>query len=165
MDANWQKNLSVSSSSDNEDEPVLGILSQSSTSSSSCNNGSKKRKQLSPRRESFYKKKRATTPQQTIDLRLDNFANKFESICNQMAMQYATVINALIAESKPESLGGEKMQEVIAELLKIGISPMDVGRAAKICYNDLAKVQVMFVLPSHLWRSFMPGFIYPSSIP
>ncbi|KAG6491643.1 hypothetical protein ZIOFF_046578 [Zingiber officinale] len=32
MDANWQKNLSVSSSSDNKDEPVLDILSQGSPS-------------------------------------------------------------------------------------------------------------------------------------
>ncbi|KAG6492125.1 hypothetical protein ZIOFF_047075 [Zingiber officinale] len=143
MDANWQKNLNVSSSSDNEDELVLDILSQGSPSSSSCNNGSKKRKKLSPRRESFYKKKKAATPQQTIDSRLDNFTNKFEVICDQMATQYATITNALIAKSKPESLGGEKMQEVIAELLNIGISPMDVGRAAEICYNDPAKVQVM----------------------
>ncbi|KAG6515930.1 hypothetical protein ZIOFF_026376 [Zingiber officinale] len=165
MDANWQKNLNVSSSSDNEEEPVLDILSQGSPSSSSCNNGSKKRKKLSPRRESFYKKKKAATPQQTIDLRLDNFTNKFEVICDQMTTQYATITNALIAESKAESIGGEKMQEVIAELLNIGISPMDVGRAAEICYNDPAKVQVMFALPSHLRRSYVLGFIYPSSIP
>ncbi|KAG6481470.1 hypothetical protein ZIOFF_058074 [Zingiber officinale] len=165
MDANWQKNLNVSSSSDNEDEPVLDILSQGSPSSSSCNNGSKKRKKLSPRRESFYKKKKAATPQQTIDSRLDNFTNKFEVICDQMATQYGTITNALIAKSKPESIGGEKMQEVIAELLNIGISPMDVGRAAEICYNDPAKVEVMFALPSHLRRSYVLGFIYPSSIP
>ncbi|KAG6526099.1 hypothetical protein ZIOFF_016076 [Zingiber officinale] len=35
MDTNWQKNLNVSSSSDNEDESVLDILSQGSPSSSS----------------------------------------------------------------------------------------------------------------------------------
>ncbi|KAG6488705.1 hypothetical protein ZIOFF_049954 [Zingiber officinale] len=165
MDANWQKNLNVSSSSDNKDELVLDILSQDSPLSLSRNNGSKKRKKLSPRRESVYKKKKAATPQQTIDSRLDNFTNKFEVICDQMTTQYATITNVLIAESKPESLGGEKMQEVIAKLLNISISPMDVGRVVEICYNDPAKVQVMFALPSHLRRSYVLGFIYPSSIP
>ncbi|KAG6489494.1 hypothetical protein ZIOFF_050765 [Zingiber officinale] len=78
MDANWQKNLNVSSSSDNEDEPVLDILSQGSP-----------------------------------------------------------------LKSKPESLGGEKIQEVIAELLNIGISPMDVDRAVEICYNDPPKFKFL----------------------
>ncbi|XP_042440765.1 uncharacterized protein LOC122026183 [Zingiber officinale] len=164
--ANCPKNMTVCSSSDSEDEPVIVSDAQGSPSSSSTTQATKKRKKLSPRRKTFCKSKKPRTLQQTIDARLDSFTTKFESVCDHMASQYAIVTNALVAESKSdESLSNEKMQEVINELLNVGISPMDVGRAAEICYNDPAKVQVIFALPSHLRRSFVLGFLYPSVAP
>ncbi|KAL6507872.1 hypothetical protein OROGR_024067 [Orobanche gracilis] len=103
--------------------------------------------------------------QETIDTKFDTFTDKFESVCSQMTSQYAAVTHALISKSKSNTLDEAKMQEVINELLNLGISPVDIGRAAEICHNDPAKVQVLFALPSHLRVSFVLGFIHPTSKP
>lgn len=162
---NCPKNMAICSSSDSEEELVVISEAQGSPASSSSSLTSKRRKKLSPRRESFHKQKKPTTLQATIETRLDNFTTKFESICDVMASQYAAATNAFIGEPKSESLTNEKMQEVINELLNVGISQMDVGRAAEICYHDHAKIEVFFALPSLMRRSYVLGFLYPSSNP
>ncbi|KVH96338.1 hypothetical protein Ccrd_001577 [Cynara cardunculus var. scolymus] len=121
---------------------------------------SKKRKKLSPRRE-IYKNKKSPSLQNTIDTRLDEFNFKFESICGQMMSQYAATANVLTVATKSDSLSGEKMQEVMNELLSIGISTGDIGKSLEICYNEPAKVKVLFTLPTHIRRSYVLGFLYP----
>ncbi|KAL6512387.1 hypothetical protein OROHE_019999 [Orobanche hederae] len=154
-------NMTLCSSDDDEYTVVTG--EQGSAANTSSCRASKKQKKTSPT-ESFYKRKK-TTLQETIDTKFDNFTDKFESVCSQMTSQYAAVTHALISESKSNTLDEAKMQEVINELLNLGISPVDIGRAAEICYNDPAKVQVLFALPSHLRVSFVLGFIHPTSKP
>ncbi|GFP97967.1 U-box domain-containing protein 30 [Phtheirospermum japonicum] len=49
----------------------------------------------------------------------------------------------IVKMSKSESLTDEKMQEVINELLILGVSPKDISKATEICYRDPAKVHVI----------------------
>ncbi|KVI08371.1 Ribosomal protein L18e [Cynara cardunculus var. scolymus] len=56
--------------------------------------------------------------------------------------QYAATANVLTDATKSDSLSDEKMQEVMNELLSIGISTGDVGKALEICYNEPTKVKV-----------------------
>ncbi|KAL8548535.1 hypothetical protein ACS0TY_007731 [Phlomoides rotata] len=163
--ANYQKNTIVCSSSDSDGEPAMVSNAQGSHAIPTSTRAPNKRKKVSPERETIHKKKKSATYQQKIDSRLDNFTTKFESICNQMASQYTVATNALVMESKSESLTDEKMQEVITELIGLGLSPTDIGRAAEVCCNDPAKVQVMYALPSYLRCSFVLGFLYPSPNP
>ncbi|KAL8464443.1 hypothetical protein ACS0TY_034100 [Phlomoides rotata] len=163
--ANYQKNTIVCSSSDSDGEPAMVSNAQGSHAIPTSTRAPKKRKKFHRKGKPYTRKKKSATYQQKIDSRLDNFTTKFESICNQMASQYTVVTNALVMESKSESLTGEKMQEVITELIGLGLSPTDIGRAAEVCCNDPAKVQVMFALPSYLRCSFVLGFLYPSPNP
>ncbi|KAJ9554528.1 hypothetical protein OSB04_018573 [Centaurea solstitialis] len=105
------------------------MASQGSPSSSSTIHTSRKRQKLSPRKECHLLL-------QHIDARLDDFASKFVSIWDQMASQFA-----ISTCHKYDSLSDEKMQEIIDELLSIGISQTDVGKALEICYKDHAKFE------------------------
>lgn len=145
-------------SSDSEGEEVDAQGSPNSSTTIT----SKKRKKLSPRRE-IYKNKKSPSLQHTIDTRLDEFNSKFESICGQMISQYAATANVLTEGNKSDSLSEEKMQEVMNELLSLGISTSDIGRALEICYDEPTKVKVFFTLPTHMRRAYVLGFLYPVS--
>ncbi|KAL8499414.1 hypothetical protein ACS0TY_022403 [Phlomoides rotata] len=136
--ANYQKNTIVCSSSDSDGEPAMFSNAQGSHAIPTSTRAPKKRKKVSPERETIHKKK------------------------NQ---QHISKKSIQVMESKSESLTDEKMQEVITELIALGLSPTDIGRAAEVCCNDPAKVQVMFALPSYLRCSFVLGFLYPSPNP
>ncbi|KAJ9538574.1 hypothetical protein OSB04_031307 [Centaurea solstitialis] len=144
-----------SSDSEGEEESDAQGSPNSSTTITS-----KKRKKLSPRRE-IYKNKKSPSLQRTIDTKLDEFNSKFESICGQMMSQYAATANLLADANKSDSLSDEKMEEMMNELLSLGISTSDVGKALEICYNEPTKVKVFFTLPTHMGRSYVLGFLYP----
>lgn len=164
-DVKEKNNVLECSLSDSEDETIVVSDSQKSQATSSSDHTSPhpslKRKKLLPRNEGSYRNKRCASLQQTIDMRLDDFTSKFELICGQMASQYGVAANAIVDANKPDSLSDAKMQEIINELLNVGISQSDVGKAAEFCYNDPAKAKVLFALPSHMRRSYVLGFLYP----
>lgn len=154
-----KKNAFVCSSSDSEDKIFVASEAlrdaQASPTTSSSTHTSKKRKKLSPRKESCYKNKQFESHPQIIDTRSDDFISKFESVCGQMISQYVAI------KCNPNSLSDEKMQEVVNELINIGISQKDVGKAAEICLKDPAKVKVLFALPTHMRMCYVLGFLYP----
>lgn len=153
-DINKSKYLSVPiSSSDDEGEQRFDAQGPHT---------SKTRNKLSLRKE-VYKKKKCSTLQQSIDTRLDEFMSQIKSICGQMISHTAATTNVSAGPNKSDSLSDEKMQEVMNELLNIGLSTADVGKALEICYDQPTKVKVLFTLPAPMRRSYVLGFLYPIS--
>ncbi|GJY92917.1 ALP1-like protein [Tanacetum coccineum] len=75
---------------------------------------------------SSYKKKKAMTPQQVLDAKLDGLSSDFKSICGEMASKFGVVADALtLNANKSECVSEEKMQEVMNELINIGIYPLE----------------------------------------
>ncbi|KAK1423024.1 hypothetical protein QVD17_18317 [Tagetes erecta] len=60
-----------------------------------------------------------------------------------------------INSSTHDSLTDETMQKIVNELVKLGISPFDLGKAAEVCYRDPVKVKVLFALPTDMRRSYV----------
>ncbi|KVI01393.1 Myb/SANT-like domain-containing protein [Cynara cardunculus var. scolymus] len=125
---NFNKKNGFVCSSDSEDKILVASEAmqdaQASPTTSSSTHTSKKRKKLSPRKERFYKNKQFDSHTQTIDARLDDLLSKFESVCGQMMSQYVAI------KCNPNFFSDEMMQEVVNELVNIGLSQKDVGKAA-----------------------------------
>ncbi|GJX04184.1 Myb/SANT-like domain-containing protein [Tanacetum coccineum] len=138
-DTNNQANEILCGSSDSEDEVFIVPETQPGPSTI---HATKKRKKISPPTESSYKKKKAMTPQQVLDAKLDGLSSDFKSICGEMASKFGVVADALTLDAnKSECVSEEKMQEVMNELINIGISPLEIGKAVELCYSDSNKVK------------------------
>nr|XP_043635072.1 uncharacterized protein LOC122606175 [Erigeron canadensis] len=154
-DTNNNTDVVLSSSSDSEDEVVKVTKTQSIPSL-------KRQKKVSPPTESSHKKKKPMTLQETMDTKLNSFASDFKSICGEMVEKIGVAVNALIVDSnKSETVSEEKMQEVMTELVNIGISHLDIGKVVEACYNDPTKVKTLFTLPSYMRKGYVMGFLHP----
>lgn len=102
-------------------EAEIKVQVRSDEFTSSSIDKSNKLKELSPREKDDRRNKKSATLEQTINPKIDNFPSKFESICGQMASLYGVAINACINANKFNLLSDEKMQEIVNELLKVGL--------------------------------------------
>lgn len=81
-----------------------------------------------------------------------------------MVTQFGAAAGALtVGDTKSDSLSNEKMQDVLNELINMGISHTDVGKVIEACYNDPNKVKTFFTLPIYMRKSYVLGFLYPNT--
>ncbi|CAI9106602.1 OLC1v1005794C1 [Oldenlandia corymbosa var. corymbosa] len=76
-----------------------------------------KRKSLSPKLVALMKKKKTSAEPQILENNFKDFTGKSGSLMEVITSQYSVIANALNADSKPEPLASNKMQEVVKELL------------------------------------------------
>ncbi|PWA59732.1 hypothetical protein CTI12_AA388380 [Artemisia annua] len=158
---NNQANAVLCASSDSEDEVFVVPNTQPGPSTI---HATKKRKKISPPTENSYKKKKAMTPHQVIDAKLDGLGSDFKKVCGEMASKFGVVADALTLDAnKSEYVSEDKMNEVMNELIYIGISSLDIGKFVEICYNEPIKVKTLFTLVSSMRMSYVLGFLHPQN--
>ncbi|KAG6492673.1 hypothetical protein ZIOFF_047638 [Zingiber officinale] len=121
----------------------------------------KKRKQPLTARDKVARKKKLTAHLDIVT-QLQDMNNGFHTFVDGFNANFATIANVMVEENLREKIASERMKDVIAELMNLGLPSGDVFKAANIFTADKDKIDVLFNLPSELRRNYVVSLLIPS---
>ncbi|KAG6536531.1 hypothetical protein ZIOFF_001589 [Zingiber officinale] len=120
-----------------------------------------KRKQPLTARDKVARKKKPTAHLDIVT-QLQDMNNGFRTFVDGFNANFATIANVMVEENLREKMASERMKDVIAELMNLGLPSGDVFKAANIFTADKDKIDVLFNLPSELRRNYVVSLLIPS---